>query len=362
MNNIYISLIVAISLLSFQCGNDNNDIDCRNISNYCTVKTFDSPAKYKTLNLFMISHQTGFAVGTSGQIMYSNNFGEEWVIENDYNSSNFITRQDLPSIFFLNNLFGIIGGVENEEASGAILLKTENGGETWTKKYFESVYIFSDIILFNELFGIAILGRKIDSINFKYVLSKTNDGGDSWNDYNVGIKEMASTNLIFKDDIIFGTAIDFANLPILLRSNNHGENWEIFPLPTSECNDIYFINRDIGFIICGVFEGSQTVFKTVDSGKTWSLLNNPVFTSNSIIHFKNELEGISINTIYRTEFSGGEWHFYENGYEIYNTNDGGANWSKQALDISCNISGVYFSNSDYNFYTLDENFNTFSIQ
>ena len=66
------------------------------------------------------------AVGEFGHIIYSDDRGESWV-----QAQNVPTRNTITAITFLDDKTGFAVGHD------ATILKTEDGGESWTLKYIE---------------------------------------------------------------------------------------------------------------------------------------------------------------------------------------------------------------------------------
>ncbi len=110
---------------------------------------------------------------------------------------------------------------------------------------------------------------KNDSVGFlmgnSSIILKTEDSGETWvtkeTDITISIKDFQFIN----DTVIYGTGYNTANNGRLIKSLNSGEAWEI--ITTLRDDPLYsqwFFNAD-----SGLFAGSEGIYRTVDSCKTW---------------------------------------------------------------------------------------------
>jgi len=99
----------------------------------------------------------------------------------------------------------------------------------------------------------------------------------------------------------------------------------------------YFINDKVGFSA-----GSTSIYKTVDGGIHWKVVNTNERTINSI-YFVNENLGFAVG--------GGGTEFKNAGSLIYKTIDAGATWVKIPLVITkgSDLQTVFFSNENIGF-------------
>ena len=76
-------------------------------------------------DLFMIDAQTGYAACGSGQIFKTSDGGNNWLTI--YNNS--VTNR---SIEFINSQKGFVGALDYSQPSFDILMRTLDGGSSWT--------------------------------------------------------------------------------------------------------------------------------------------------------------------------------------------------------------------------------------
>ena len=125
----------------------------------------------------------------------------------------------LVEILFMDELVGYAGGQNN---NGACLLKTEDGGTTWT-----------------EIYNSNIQGEYV----WKLQALEANP------------------------NIIFGAVSSVApHLGKLIKSNDSGTTWQSFDAPETNIQAVGFITEDIGWM------GGHTTgfYETTNGGQTWT--------------------------------------------------------------------------------------------
>ncbi len=226
------------------------------------------------------------------------------------------------------------------------LLKTVDGGATWTK-------VDSDIK--PSLLCIQALDDK-NVFTARNELYHTKDGGQSWE--TAGLENMGSSifNLAFvnpstgfltkngvmkstdagktwahkfdsgKDDVFYALSynkIQFLNSSVgfcaggkthdgssvgnMIKTLDGGETWVNLEMDMSQITAFHFIDPATGF----VFNFNNEMWKTTDGGTTWSMVSNKVPDKYTDCHFINALK-----IVLRTSDG------------IYHSTDGGLNWQK----------------------------------
>lgn len=162
---------------------------------------------------------TGFCVGDLGHIIKSTDGGDNW----SYLNSG--TTKGLKGVYFTSATNGFAVGDE-------VILKTTNGGTSWTSQSFTGVY-FTDVTFTNATVGYAVASDAV---------YKTTDGGTTWNviNANVGGEDITVIN----SDTLY-----VASSAGIYKSNNAGVQFFQQPslYPNVNFYGIYFYNSTLGF-------------------------------------------------------------------------------------------------------------------
>jgi len=185
-------------------------------------------------DMYFQSSTTGYCVGDHGHIVKSTNGGDTW----NYLTSG--TTNGLKGVWFTSSTNGFAVGDQ-------IILKTTNGGTSWTSQSFTGVY-FSDVCFTNLTTGYALSYQKI---------YKTTDGGTTWNllNNNLGGYDLYAVN----NDTIFIAADNG-----IYKSNNAGSQFLLQPtiIPNEDFQSVYFYNTTLGFAV----NSTGQVFRTTTQG------------------------------------------------------------------------------------------------
>lgn len=272
------------------------------------------------------------------------------------------TRTDIRSVFMIdtNVAYAVGWGTFAAGLQPSIILRTTNGGETWTQvvqaeqnRTYDNLYYvwFKD-----SLNGIAVGGGVKGG-----VVVRTNDGGRTWVPLSSGIGATLYFVVGTGDTIIvggsgglvarstdFGSSIRLVSrIPsatiysvqavnrrniyasgydgIFLRTVDGGSTWEAsyVSVGTSapNVNSIYFLNENVGYAACSY----RLLAKTVDGGRTWrSLISDTLATTAHLydVYFIDENRGFAVGQL------------ATNNDVVYMTTDGGRTWT-----VRSNIKG-----------------------
>jgi len=332
------------------------------------------PTLKDLLDVSFVSETRGWVVGKKSLIMHTNDGGENWEIQNsdvddNINGVHFVNENegwavswayiyhttdggevwdrqfapywicDLTDVFFLNHDLGWIVG------SYGLILKTEDGGETWTKisggstsdpRFLRRVYFV------DEMHGWVVGSPSLFSGG---LVMRTVDGGNTWT-------ETSPQNI----DILYGVFFIDTNRGWIcgrngecFGSNDGGITWTGIPFGSRSFDDIYFFNQDDGILMGSneaflSFDGGQTwdstvymgtyssirkfcaygesfgavvgfygaMAKTLDGGNTWESMKDGMTATISDIGFFDENTGYALAGTYTSD--------------LYKTSDGGQNW------------------------------------
>lgn len=195
-------------------------------------------------NVFFTDASTGFAVGgiqfndSVSTILKTTDGGETWAISKD-NPGYWLTSVHFPSA-----MTGYAVG------DHGILYKTLDGGSNWTQKAIPGVAgsrNFSAVYFTNDNTGF-IAGGNMTNDSIQTIL-KTTDGGETWTVIRDNLDPMLN-------DIYFlspgeGYAVGYGGT--VLHSTDTGTTWQAVTLPDFNpffnFNAVRFLNPDYGYII-----------------------------------------------------------------------------------------------------------------
>lgn len=214
-----------------------------------TWEKIKTPTDFNLLKVSYLDSLHCWVAGDSGVIMFSNDQGDTWEMQNS-GVSNYI-----EDIFFLNENLGWALSYDYEGGNLDIrskILITNNGGLNWEINYFRNLNIILTTIYFQDSLN-GWVGSRPGGISY------TQDGGYSW----------------FESTIDTGL---FRYLPV---------------------EQIGFSTPQYGFAVGGQVDNVGVVWSTSDSGKVWMphgigadfFLDSIFMDSTSIISLTGEKEG-----------------------------------------------------------------------
>lgn len=263
-------------------------------------------------SIYFIDENTGWAVGDKGIILHTEDGGTNWFKQHHQDSLL------LSSIYAINNqnvfaVGSVIKGYSIYDRSG-IIFRTTNGGQTWSKQPFDTLYGFNSITFVNDSIG-WISGTES--------LLKTYDKGITWHKVPLETEPPGGKIQFINENVgwIGGT----------LKTVDGGKNWFPQIIPITSLNSFYFINTEVGWAAAS-YNGSNNILKTTDGGENWTLYSITPPGYNFSIQFINETTGW---------ISG-----YSNSIRssiIIKTTDGGNIWYDQQSPAT-NLSYIYLIN------------------
>lgn len=276
--------------------------------------------------LSVVNDNVAWVSGSKGYVAITADGGKTWAWQQvkGFESSDF---RDIEA-------FSDKEAIIMSSGTPALILKTIDGGASWTVKYHntDTAYFLDAMDFFGSGNGEGwVLG---DPINNKFLLLLTPDGGKTWSRYNNvptalnGEAAFAASGTCFrtiKHDIFIVTGGASANL---LTSNGKEKKWRSMALPLLKGKSSqggFSITKDKSSLIAvgGDYQqdtrtDSVACYST-DWGLTWKLADIPP------AGFQSCVEYISVNTYLSTGTPGSNI-----------TTDGGRTW-KKIDDTSYNV-------------------------
>ena len=244
------------------------------------------------------------------------------------------------------------------------ILKTSDGGMTWTQQNSEALDPLFDIYFTNDMEGITVgSGGKI---------FRTTDAGENWVQQSSGT--VLSLNSICSIDanniwvVGGGENIWAADTTIILHSTDGGVSWvEQASSNLKSLFDVHFINSEFGITV----GNGGTILNTTNGGSTWisqnggtsqalysvSILNTTdvivVGDSGTILKSSNggitwiPQSNVTTSKLGKVFFLDSQrgWIISENG-ELLITVDSGSNWSNIFTGTYLPLHSIYFFDSN----------------
>lgn len=264
-------------------------------------------------------------VGSSGNLITSNNSGASWAIRlsgraNDYtaiqfttdlrgyltgdeglilltgNGGNTFVDRSRPISLPFNNLYFVTGNAGFVSGNNGNILSTANSGANWTtlnpgtNRNVNGLYFFD----FNRGFAVGEKG----------LITKTENRGVNWETVPSGYSQVNFQEILFFDE---QTGLIIGDQGYLLRSENGGTNWDRVPLNlTSKLHALTMLDENTAMLV----GDAGAVFKTDDKGNSWSVLQTGFSTHFNDVEFLDESVGFITGdggTIMRTFDAGETW-------------------------------------------------------
>ncbi len=226
----------------------------------------------------------GWAAGDSGTIIHTADGGESWQIQDSQ------TENEIVFLFFLDRNLGWASSFNYTiPPYGTNILKTTNGGASWTSTPYPEENIFITCILFFDAQTGWMGGTP-------HALVKTTDGGVDWTQ----------------------AAVDTSTLAF-------------FPVLS-----IQFFNEQVGYASGGMFDIAGVTWRTTNGGDLWYALDPSQAPA-------DEVHELHIFDATHVMGAGGDPD-YGYGVGIIRTADGGLNWDYEELGIQGNAYDLDFRN------------------
>ncbi len=228
----------------------------------------------------------GFGVGYNAKMVYTSDGGYNWLI-----GSSPLTRH-LNKVIYLNaNSLITVGGEPDPTNSLQTIMKSFDGGSTWTVLYDQPGQWLRSVYFKDTLNGFAV--------GDSGVFLQTNNGGSLWN-------AVSSPLLRGWNDITFTSALTgFVvggndTLATILKTTDGGANWTILADGAgTRLRSISFLNQNSGKIV----GDASTLLATTDGGQSWQpeIVPNTLGANFTSVDFYSDSFGV-IGAVGGTEF------------------------------------------------------------
>ena len=348
MKKLFSLFLILVSIEG--CKKDNSPINGWNVlSSGETISDLNS--------VFFTDENNGYATGfneiptpyaATGFILKTTNGGDTWSsIKTDSESINW-----LENVFFSETNVGYITGYRPQ--TGALLFKTTDGGTSWNQIALDSSRLLrlSSACFIDRNTG-YLTGYKNKDAPFEWygTILRTTDGGNTWSVINVNDPRDAILNSIcFPESntgYIAGPVYPGFGIynGIFLKTVDGGATWSN-KSTTVQCafKSIFFTDKNTGFGVGETIIGTDesTLIKTSDGGDTWSTVTLPTnmpITLNSIC-FSDANTGYAVGSQSYSALMGSKFCA-----AILKTTDGGLTWKLTLVKNANALNSVYITRS-----------------
>ncbi|MEX0721464.1 MAG: T9SS type A sorting domain-containing protein [Balneolaceae bacterium] len=266
-------------------------------------------------SVFFSDENTGWAVGEyyeeeyyeTGLLLVTKDGGETWS-RHDLGLDNYSYSYLYDVVFSDVDHGWIVGGYDDYDDYGDLILYTSDGGETWQRD--ESDYD-ADFVYFRDELNGWILGDE--------TIQKTSNGGNTWNlqfdknDYgflDISMNDQDNGWVVgyYEND----DDDNYSTSPVILGTSNGGELWEEIELEELDYDyvELYgvdFVDESTGYAV-GYYQNENgeeggVIFSTNDGGETWDreIVQNSFFLS---VQFNNGSGWLGGEDLYKYESQG----------------------------------------------------------
>ncbi len=325
------------NLVGYAVGTNGTVIKTTDAGQSWSVQT--TPVSVTLRGLSFVDESTGLAVGDNGTVIVTTDGGSNWAIGSPSDETNalwgvdWVTAQagwvvgefsilftpgnvtnwqsyysqttplpTLTGVYFIDDTTGYVCGW-----SGTVL-KTTNGGDTWSYRRQTTDTWFSDIHFASADSGWVCGGTT------EGVIARTTDGGTTWSSVRFPMHDWIYS-LTFQNTTsgyAVGGSFNEDSPGSVFSTGNGGETWAPLPLPAGvDADTLNFrgVNYTEGVLwVCG---DAGLIWKTDDGGSTWDNVSYESPASLYDIAFTDASNGMVI---------GG-------GGLVLTTSDAGATWT-----------------------------------
>ncbi|HPT02791.1 MAG TPA: YCF48-related protein [Bacteroidales bacterium] len=258
------------------------------------------------ISVSFIDIKKGWACGLRGTILRTKDGGSSWKPMK-------FPRSYLRDISFRDSLNGWLAVAYTDK-----LYYTIDGGQSWDSVATGNSGGFTQVKFFDSDHGLAV--------STYGPVFLTSDGGASWQTVQTGAWY---PNRLCMLDTLKGFMCD--GKAILFTTKDGGQTWTKKQFPEVGSMDIFFLDKDTGWVAGLKYNSAGTVSEgrvgcTTNGGKTFTYYSVPGTKAIYTVTFADSRHGWSV----------------DNCGILFVTNDGGKSWAKQSQSVSNqHLTGVF---------------------
>lgn len=259
---------------------------------------------YRLHAVRFVSPIVAIAVGSGGSIIRSTDAGLNWSTVNTAAPDVWLT-----GLSFVSSAEGYAAGYvldpNSNFALAGVLLRTTNGGATWTAVLGVPLDRIEGVAFTSAQDGtlVGTLGR----------IYRTTDGGATWTDVSVGTRESLSAVALASPTTAVASV---AAAGQMLRSSDGGVSWTQVATPaTQPQRGVAFADANVGVSV----GGAGSMLRTTNGGAGWSVLASGTTVGLRAVRFANATTGLAVGeggTILRTTNVGTTWQPVASGVTV----------------------------------------------
>ncbi len=287
--------------------------------------------------------ERGFISVEDGRLLRTSDGGAEWeVITLSPGDTLSVMSDPAYAMSFVNGnsgwIIGTLGGFENP--GGAVMFKTTDGGSTWSRKLIDPWKTGLFVRFVDENTGwAAVFADTVpnNSMNISIpALLRTTDGGETWTQVSdrIGIFTFVDAN----NGWMVSDSLSVSGEPTapheILHTTDGGQTW-VSQHRSDLLTDtrIHFTDTLNGWVVSG-----ELILHTTDGGANW------IPVTNTGIHLSTDTRNFV--TFLTPEIGWIGTHYHPEGQTQYSavmhTTDGGATWTTQPVPVMERIFDISF--------------------
>ena len=269
-----------------------------------------SPTSNQMVGLYFIDDQTGWSVGEYGTILKTTDGGETWSIKE------ISWTFDLSDVYFPTENIGYAVGTDG------FIIKSTDGGDSWSQLNNQYVNNINRVLFKDENTGWLICEKGL--------ILFTDNGGESWQQQ----QSHSNSDLLGVDNVGTNGLCIVGMDNIILTSQNDGKEWSVVEYSESQYDfyDVFFRDGENGWI-----GGNGVLLKTSDGGVNWirqeiGQIDYYEIAVNNTFHMGTTGENAILNQVFfyndgLTGIAGiAIWDEFFNQCLLLNSVDAGQNW------------------------------------
>ncbi|MDD6211087.1 MAG: YCF48-related protein [Bacteroidales bacterium] len=211
--------------------------------------TWDNCGTYKFYGIYFFNSQTGF-IGTGATIYKTKDGGKTWVKKIPSPNG---TLAAMRSFAFIDSQTGFAVGSDYEKGVyKGLVLKTTDGGETWTEQEFGKVDAYLCSVSFPDKQNGYIVGGEyyLNGDDKKGILFRTKDGGKTWSKSIIQTEEGTYHQIRSAAFMVKGTGYLSSN-GYIYKTTDDGITWEqqVYDDRSFDPTILYFRDKSSGFAV-----------------------------------------------------------------------------------------------------------------